>query len=176
MSTEKKLAEMFGSEWRQHTAYPAYYFSRDGRCARVPRKAAPRLLVGCPSGSGEYRCITLCDGKGGQERVYLHRAVCELFNGPPKDLPHCRHLDGNAKNCAADNLAWGTAADNMQDMLRHGRTAKGKRNPQSKLNPDLVLQMREVRVKTGAVYRDIAAQFGVSTMTALRAIKGEAWK
>lgn len=175
MSHEERLAGMFGSDWRQYPSHPNYYFSRDGRCARVPLHAAPRILIGCESGSMPYRAISLCDGSGAVKREYLHRAVCEVFNGPSNGMAHCRHLDGDVANCAAENLAWGTPTENMADMKRHGRTAKGKRNPMAKLSPEKVADMRQIRLNTGAQYHAIAKQFGVSTMTAFRAITGEAW-
>jgi predicted transcriptional regulator len=60
-------------------------------------------------------------------------------------------------------------------MARHGKTAKGERNPMAVLNVSIVADMRKVRADTGLYYKDIAERFGVSTMTAFRAITGRSW-
>ena len=42
------------------------------------------------------------------------RLICEAFHGPaPEDRPVCMHLDENAANNRADNLAWGTQKENL---------------------------------------------------------------
>jgi hypothetical protein len=175
---EHLLAWKFGGEWRQYDRFPTYYFSRDGRAARVTGhgdKAKARLLIGCSAGS-RYRAISCANGSGRYTRVYLHRAVCELFNGPPPvDLPHCRHLDCEATNNDASNLAWGTPAENVADSVRQGKIRKGEDNPMSKLTRAQVEEMRRIRQETGDFYYVIGERFGVSRMTALRAIKGELW-
>ena len=86
-----------------------------------------------------------------------------------------RHLDGNRNNNAASNLAWGTKAENEADKFQHGTTPKGEANPQAKLTRAAVDKMKVVRASTGRSFAKIAAQFGVSTMTAHRAITGVSW-
>lgn len=44
----------------------------------------------------------------------IARLVCEAFNGAPtEEKPVCMHLDENAANNRADNLAWGTQKENL---------------------------------------------------------------
>lgn len=58
---------------------------------------------------------------GMTRRFSLHRLVCEAFHGPaPEGKPLACHWDGNPRNNRADNLYWGSQADNMQDKRRHG--------------------------------------------------------
>lgn len=53
----------------------------------------------------------------------VHRIVCATFHGaPPFAGAQVRHLDGNLANNHADNLAWGTCAENHADRRGHGRT------------------------------------------------------
>ena len=51
---------------------------------------------------------------------YIHRLVCHLWNGEPKEGESVRHLDGDPTNNHASNLAWGSHKENMIDMARHG--------------------------------------------------------
>lgn len=168
------LTSIFGGHWKQHPDHPRYFFCSDGRVASTFRKK-PRLLIGCECGLG-YRAISCIIQKGAYKRIYIHRAVCALFNGAPteNDL-HVRHLDGDMTNNKASNLAWGTPLENMNDMRQHGRTCIGEKNAMAKITRKIVEEMKSIRAETGKSYSKIAQQFGISTMTAFRAIKGEAW-
>jgi hypothetical protein len=57
--------------------------------------------------------------KGSSRISKVHRLVAESFL-PPQPFPGAivRHLDGNPANNAADNLAWGTQAENRVDRIR----------------------------------------------------------
>ena len=59
---------------------------------------------------------------GMQTRLYIHRLVAAAFLGPCPDDQEVRHLDGNPDNCHVSNFAYGTHAENMNDMVRHGRS------------------------------------------------------
>lgn len=56
-----------------------------------------------------------------KQRAYVHRLVCESFNGPqPSEAEFLvRHLDDNPANNDPANLAWGTPQDNTDDLLRN---------------------------------------------------------
>lgn len=166
------LSAHLGGEWRTMPEYEGAYFSCDGRCARiVASNGKVRLLKGGIHGKG-YLAIML----RGSKSLYIHRAVCTLFNGSPtKGRNQVRHLDGNPKNNCASNLAWGTPKENQADRFIHGTASIGEANPMAKLTSELVRQMRAERESTGRPYYKIAKDFGVSTMTAFRAITNRAW-
>jgi hypothetical protein len=109
-----------------------------------------------------------------------HRVSWEMYHGPiPGKLFVCHRCD--VRCCVnPSHLFLGTQSDNMRDMVAKGRRGPrdfaGERNGYSKLTDEQVRLMREIRRKTGATYRQIAGQFGVTTMTALRAITGTSWK
>lgn len=168
------IADMFGGEWRPHYLHGGYFFSRDGRAASV-LDGRPRLLIGCSSGQMGYRAVTIASGPYRNKRLYIHRAVCELFNGPAPPGLQCRHLDGNRFNNAADNLAWGTQIDNESDKILHGTRMSGERNPMSKLTLAQVQKIREL-VAGGATQRSLCKSFGVSPMTISRIVRRELWK
>lgn len=50
----------------------------------------------------------------------VHHLVAEAFIGPRPEGMEIRHLDGVRTHNWVENLAYGTHADNMQDMLQHG--------------------------------------------------------
>jgi hypothetical protein len=109
-----------------------------------------------------------------------HRYAWRLFNGTIPANKHVLHKC-DVRNCVnPDHLFLGTHKDNMADMVKKGRlvvpNVEGEHNPQAKLNKVKVARMRQLRLKTNMSYRKIANLFGVSDMTAYRAIKGVNWK
>lgn len=55
----------------------------------------------------------------------VHRVVAICYHGlPPSEKHLVRHLDGNKHNNRADNLAWGTQAENRQDDIKNGVTQR----------------------------------------------------
>ena len=100
-----------------------------------------RMLKGTVCGQSGSRAICV----EGQKKIYIHRTVCELFNGPPKEGHQCRHLDGNNTNNKASNLMWGTAIENARDKFLHGTVGAGERNSMAKLTSEQVKKIRELR-------------------------------
>lgn len=56
-----------------------------------------------------------------RSKQYVHQLVAAAFIGPCPEGQEVRHWDGDPSNNAASNLLYGTHAENMQDMVRHGR-------------------------------------------------------
>lgn len=80
-----------------------------------------------PNGCGYPSVRLTIDGR--RKRWTVHGLVARCFLPPQPSPSHqIRHLDGDKSNNAADNLAWGTAAENAEDRARHGRTYKGERH------------------------------------------------
>ena len=152
--------------------FPDYEFFENGDVVSF-LKRNPRILK--PIKMGKYKGLTLRRFDGLMERVYVHRAICEAFTGVCPDGFQCRHIDGNKENNSAGNLAWGTKRENEDDKRLHGTSPIGEANPMAKLNKKTVLAMKERRLETGESYARIAREFGVSAMTAFRAITGESW-
>ena len=68
----------------------------------------------------------------------VHRLVAQAFIENPENKPCVCHIDGNPKNNLVNNLYWGSRKDNSQDMVRHGRSNRGVRNPMAKLNNEKI--------------------------------------
>lgn len=119
-------------------------------------------------------------GYGLSSKGKAHRYAWELFNGPiPEGLSVLHRCD--IRNCVnPDHLFLGTQADNMRDAATKGRIVAvpqpGEANPMAKLTQSQVEKMRYIRATTNKSYKALAAQFGVTAMTAYRAVKGESWK
>lgn len=154
-----------GMMWLPLPADPFLFVSEDGEVVSLHKSG--RILKA--SLSGEYQGVKVA----GVTR-HIHRLVCETFHGP-RHVMVVRHLDGDRKNNRLSNLAWGTPLENSEDQARHGTRMCGERNPQSRLTRSAVEQMRQLRT-TGRTFKSIAKQFGVSPMTAHRAITGGTWK
>jgi hypothetical protein len=113
------------------------------------------------------------------DKVYkrkVHQLVLEAFVGPrPAGMEGC-HEDGNPGNNAKGNLRWGTHQSNQQDMVRHGRTRKGERNPQAKLNPEKVCKIREESAAGVRSHVQIAKDHGVCRQTVDDIASRRIWK
>lgn len=116
-------------EWRSVPGYEgAYEASSRGRIRSVDRiivsaSGSQRLLrgkvlSGRPDIDG-YLEVGLYR-RGIQKTVKVHRIVCSTFHGKPDEGQIVLHYDDNPGNNGAENLRWGTASDNMFDMVRNG--------------------------------------------------------
>lgn len=167
------LSAKFSGNWKQHPEFTSYFFCEDGRVASVIR-GIPRIIIGTKCGQYGYRAIAVYAKKYGQ-KIYIHRTICTLFNGDPKDGQQCRHLDGNKENNSASNLKWGTVKENMEDKYFHGTAGFGERNSMSKLTKHQVEEIRR-HVENGATQRSMCKIFNVSPMTISRIVRKESWK
>lgn len=79
------------------------------------------------SGHKGYLNVTLMDGKRKTTRN-VHTLVCSAFHGIKKPNMQVRHLDGNPSNNCAENLKWGTQAENWQDRKAHGNGIEGEKH------------------------------------------------
>lgn len=95
-----------------------------------------------PSTSG-YASFTA--GKGDRTRVDVHRLVAELFLPNPNNYSDVDHKDSNRMNASLENLEWVPHAVNVRRAYERGNhegRVVGEKNPKSKLNKELVMQMR----------------------------------
>jgi hypothetical protein len=157
--------------WMGVQGSPSLLVSDRGHIASV-RSGKLKILKGGARGAG-YLAVNLDNG----ESDYIHRIACREFYGPQPTARHeVRHLDGNFLNNDMENICWGTRKENAADRVRHGTDASGERNPMAKLTRETVAAMRRMRAETGASYRVLGKRFGVTTMTAYRAVTALCWK
>jgi len=114
-----------------------------------------------------------------REHLKAHRKSWQLFrNEIPEGKMILHHCD--VRNCVnPDHLYVGTQRDNMRDCSNRKRfnhkPRHGEENPVAKLTTSEVLLMRSIREEKGLSYKKISQEFGVSTMTAYRAITKKSW-
>lgn len=135
-------------------------FSLEKACkafwAKVPYRPAGKCWewVGYrrPSGHGQVR-------RNGKLQA-AHRVSFEEANGPIPNGLCVRHTCDNPACVNQDHLVLGTQADNMEDMVIRGRSARGVKHGHAKLDDAAV---RVIRAAVGAVsQRTLAVIHGVS--------------
>lgn len=107
--TTQALAPVLGYE-REYAA------TADGRILNL---RSGRVLVGVPLRGG-YLMVSLSRA-GRRYSVLVHRLVAEAFHGPRPADAQIRHLNGDRRDNRPENLAYGSASQNMQDRIEHGR-------------------------------------------------------
>ena len=119
-------------QWRAIPGFEGLYEASDqGRVYSVRRPRVKGGLMRPGIANGGYPSVTLCRG-GRSEHWKVHQIVMLAFAGPCPPGMEVRHLDGDPANnrwapgneeetqAAGGNLFYGTRAENVADMLRHG--------------------------------------------------------
>lgn len=139
------------------------------------RRTVPDYIRdGCKNTYG-YRVVGL--RKNGAQRSYhISRLVLSAFSAlPPFPDAQARHLNDDPSDDRLENLAWGTAQENMDDRARNGGVARGSKIGTSKLTEE---QVAEIRLRFGQkeTKKSLARHFGVSIGTIKFIIRGDTWK
>lgn len=116
---------MSAEEWRPIPGFDGLYEASSlGRVRSVlphPKGRTPALHVLTPALHRNGYLNVGLRRSGRRVVVGVHRLVCMAFHGLPAAGEEARHLDSDRTNNTAENLAWGTHADNMQDAVAAGR-------------------------------------------------------
>lgn len=113
-----------------------------------------------------------------------YRFVWELTYGPiPDGLHVCHHCD-NPACVRPDHLFVGTAADNLRDMGRKGRSApqtkphlfRGENNGHSKLTREQVEEIRATITGPRGSLTRVARKYGISVFHASDIRRGKFWR
>jgi hypothetical protein len=155
--------------------WPGYFASDDGAIVSMRSGKPVRLKLWEHRG---YLKVTLHRGSGKRKfsrPVPVHRLIAVAFVGEPEcDDLQVRHLNGNATDNRASNLAWGTAKENYDDAVRHGTQGAGMRAPHRRLTAEQVEQIRQ-RLAAGERDRDLAIEYGVSRYYPSSIARGKRW-
>lgn len=110
----------------------------------------------------------------GRIRRFLHRISYAHFKGPIlKGLNVCHTCD-NTWCCNPKHLFAGTQSDNLQDMVRKGRSRTGRRHHNARLSED---DVRAIRVDCETmVQTQVAKKYGICQATVSDIFRGKRWK
>lgn len=121
----------------------------------------------------EYGVLTI------RRKHYIaHRLAYALAHGIAyEDLPKvdCCHTCNRPLCVLPEHLYLGTRRQNLEQMVRDGRSLKGERNAQAKLTRTQVDEMRE-RAASGEDYTSLSAVFGVHYQTVYRIVRRKLWR
>lgn len=158
-------------QWRPIEGQSGYEVSNLGR---VQRSGRIRALT--PDGNGYLRVSFWQDGKA--VKIAVHVLVAEAFLGRRPPGLVVRHGDGVNSNNRADNLSWGTQAENEADKDAVGTKVNGTKHHSNKLSEHDVLEIRARHALGGrsASLRAIGYDYGVSFKTVDAIVKRETWK
>lgn len=148
-------------EWRPVVGWEGYYeVSSLGRVRNVASGPGRRVGHILKTHAGRYVQVGLCRG-GNPQTHYVHRLVCEAFNGPPPspETTDVLHWDDNPANNTPGNLRWGTVSDNLRDAVRNGgyrnqntgkeRCIRGHVLPETRKCLQCVRDSRSTRMREG---------------------------
>lgn len=108
-----------------------------------------------------------------------HRAAWRLFIGP-MDRGICVLHKCDVPSCVnPDHLFLGTRLENSKDMVRKGRSLKGRKKPPtvkgSKLTIDQVSEIKKDRLISGEKMKSIGVRYGVTEATISRILNNKMW-
>ena len=168
-------------EWRPVVGTPSYEVSSLGRVRRAARGKSTtvgRVLSSKCRKDGYIPVVLSLGARGANRQALVHHLVAEAFIGPRPSAAHeVAHNDGNPANNTADNLRWATHAENMGDMIPHGRTTAGEKTGWAVLTREQVVALREAKAaKPYGGVAELARKWGLNLATASDAARGATWK
>jgi len=113
-------------------------------------------------------------GGRGSEHLSAHRVSWELANDLiPKGMCVLHHCD-NPSCVNPAHLFLDTQVENLQDMMRKGRSARGERVAGAKLTEQDVHEIRQM-LSRGISQRVVARKYGVIQQTVAAINVGQSW-
>lgn len=116
-------------------------------------------------------------GENGETKRAHHWAT-EFSSGPrPSSTHQAIHSCGNGHAGCVNpkHLKWGTAQENADDRIRHGRSKRGQQHWQSRFTDEQVASIKQM-LGDGVKASEIARTFGVSRKTIGGIAEGRTWK
>jgi len=162
----------------QIDGYPDYYVTDTGKVLSVRRPKMRELKQHLEQNG--YMSVTLCSGIRGQgakhKTSFIHSLILEEFVGKRScGKQHARHKNGNPLDNRLDNLEWGTAQENANDRIKHGRSGKGEASPVSRLKNKDVISIRK-KYANGVSAADLAKEYNHSLRNIFLVVKRETWQ
>lgn len=180
------LSDLPNENWLDIKNYEGYYrVSNLGRIKTVERKilSSGRGKKFVPSkirkqkNHDGYRLISLCkDGIVGD--FLVHRVVASAFIPNPNNLPAVNHKNFIRHDNSVNNLEWISTKDNNKHSFIHGKykAVTGINNFNSKLNEELVFNIRVQYLSIGKTVYEMARDLNVCPVTINNVIRNKIWR
>jgi hypothetical protein len=157
-------------KWKKYPRYN-YLISNYGRVYSLRSKRVLHTVTR----RGGYKYLYLWH-EGRRVGCFVHGLVAELFVGVrPKGLI-VRHKDGDGSNNIYNNLHYGTHAQNYADRIDHGTDQFGEKNPNVKLNWQIVDLMREEYAKGILNQSEVGRLFNLRLSTSYKVLTHRSWR
>ncbi|RVG89029.1 hypothetical protein [Sinorhizobium meliloti] len=115
--------------------------------------------------------------KDGRRRMALaSNVICELVHGAAPTPDHeAAHSCGNGHLACVhpDHVRWKMHAENMAEMMEHGRSTRGEKHALAKISEDTVRSIR--REFPAVTKRQLSLKYKISPTHVSRIINGERW-
>lgn len=155
-------------EWREVPGFPGYAVSDQGQV----RGRTGGVLKPHSDATGRQR-VDL-GGKRHRRAARVHTLVLEAFQGPRPEGHEASHLNGDASDNRAANLAWESHADNVARKRDHGTHVQGERSPLARLTEAQVREIRR-RCASGETQRTVAEDHGVTQTNVSAIVTRKSW-
>lgn len=177
-----------GEEWRPIVGLEGLYeVSSLGRARSLDRRVLHtgkkrsfynthkgKMLKLCDNGAYLQVVLPIKSKNSHQKTITVHSIVAIAFHGPKPDGMVVRHMDGNPRNNAAENLCYGTCKDNEADKYRHGSRGLTEKEPGAILTRE---QVREIRLLGPYDPQHVLAEhYGVDETLISLILKGKIWR
>lgn len=105
-----------------------------------------------------------------------HRVIYKLLVGPIPAGKLLMHSCDNPPCVNPQHLTPGTDAENLADMVRKGRSARGSKHWGAKLNEAQVMEARRKYATGKYTLAMLAAEYGLTVTPVSQLIRGVTWK
>ena len=167
---------MSREEWRPVLDFKGLY--EVSNLGRVKSLRTEKIIAGSRSTlSPHYRAVTLSYPAPPRDvkYKYVHIEVLQAFVCLRPEGLLALHKDGNVLNCELTNLYWGTPQMSAAERIRHGRSGRGEKNPNSTLVASEVRRIKQAYAGGGVKQSTLGDLYGVSHAHISRIIRGKSW-
>ena len=162
-----------GEEWRDVVGYEGRYLvSSHGRVVGTPiNRKTPKIILQRSNECYRYLSVVLWGNDKKYHSHFVHRLVADAFIPNPNNKLYVDHIDTDASNNKASNLAWATQHENLSNPLTRSRRVGSKHNI-TPPNRRKIVQLKNGCVVKVYEYISAASKDGFSESCIIRCCQG----